>query len=190
MRLTTTPTLTKEILDELLICDHINGRLFWKERAPHWFSDEGLRSSEHNARLWNSRYAGQEAFTAIGPHGYCVGAIFRKGYRRARIIWMMATGSWPLQIEHRNGARWDDRWDNLRDEPQLVNGKNQKLRSTNKSGINGVRWRDDVKKYAAEICVEGRSIHLGWFDCIDDAAAARLSANKLHGFSDRHGSPE
>ena len=44
-----------------------------------------------------------------------------------------------------------------------------------------------TKRYAANITVNYRSIFLGNYDTLEEAAAARLEAEKLYGFHENHG---
>jgi hypothetical protein len=47
------------------------------------------------------------------------------------------------------------------------------LHITNTSGINGVEWAARRKKWCARGYQAGRAVHIGYFDTIEDATAAR-----------------
>lgn len=53
---------------------------------------------------------------------------------------------------------------------------NQRLKSTNTSGITGVWWHNQVKKWAAEIMFHGKKTSLGCYPTIEEAAEARHNA--------------
>ncbi|MFI5268449.1 MAG: AP2 domain-containing protein [Chloroflexota bacterium] len=42
-------------------------------------------------------------------------------------------------------------------------------------------------RFRARIRVSGQLIHLGYFGALDDAKAARVAAQRAHGFSEKHG---
>jgi hypothetical protein len=65
---------------------------------------------------------------------------------------------------------------NLRWATRREQGTNQRLRSTNKSGLRGVSWNISKSKWRASITVCGKSIHLGYFSDKNDAALAYDSA--------------
>lgn len=64
---------------------------------------------------------------------------------------------------------------------------NHTKRSDNKSGINGVHWNKDKKRWVAQIRVNGIAKHLGYFFEKEDAEQTRLGANKKYGFHENHG---
>ena len=76
-----------------------------------------------------------------------------------RLAWFYMTGQFPTeQIDHINGDSTDNRWCNLREVSHVGNSKNQKLRSTNSSGVTGVYWSESRQKWCASITVKGKSI--------------------------------
>jgi len=95
---------------------------------------------------------------------------------------------WPEgHIDHIDGDTLNDRIKNLRDVTNAENHKNAKMAKSNKSGFNGVSFCKQTGRWRAVIKVNFRNIHLGRFDKIEDAIAARQIANERFGFSDRHG---
>lgn len=105
-----------------------------------------------------------------------------------RFAWAYHYGEWPPhQIDHKNGDKKDNRIKNLRATTDYKNAKNQRKRSNNTSGVTGVYWASDRGKWCASIKVNYRQKHLGFFRRKSDAIAARKQAEKIHGFSTRHG---
>ena len=106
-----------------------------------------------------------------------------------RLAWFYMTGEFPAgQIDHINGDGTDNRWSNLRNVTHAANSKNQRLRSTNSSGVTGVHWSEDRGKWCASITVEGRTVSLGRHDTLEEAKDARLKAERDYGFHENHGS--
>jgi hypothetical protein len=110
-------------------------------------------------------------------------SIDRKNYLASRLAWFYVTGEWPVhEIDHKNRNPADNRWENLREATRQQNSHNQSKRKTNTSGLKGVRWKKANQKWRAEIRVDGKSVHLGYFDSKEQASAAyRDAARQLHG---------
>lgn len=116
-------------------------------------------------------------------HGYIAIQIVGKNYRVHRLAWLYMTGDFPKQeIDHINGVRNDNRWNNLRDVTPSVNKQNQrKPRIDNTSGYAGVGWRKDIGKWYVQIRVNKKKIHLGLFTDKEKAAAHYLQKKReLH----------
>lgn len=90
--------------------------------------------------------------------------------------WVIMTGEWPtFQIDHINGNRKDNRWENLRAAVQKQNSANMRKRSNNKSGYKGVaKIRDGA--WGAYIHVNGKTKYLGTYSCPRVAHGAYVMA--------------
>jgi len=85
-------------------------------------------------------------------------------------------------VDHRDGDGLNNRRENLRLASHAENIRNQRKPDNNTSGHKGACWRKDVRKWVAQIGIDGKLKHLGYFDNIEDAAAAyREAADKYHG---------
>ncbi|MBB6424998.1 HNH endonuclease signature motif containing protein [Sphingopyxis sp. JAI128] len=172
-----------DMLRQLLRYEPETGKLYWIERPPELFK------SDSHAKGWNSRFAGQQAFTQSASGGYRAGAIWGRKYLAHRVIWAVHHGHWPLQtIDHINGVRFDNRITNLRDVPHRENMRNLSLSPANSSGFAGVMQSKRDGRWFAYIYVNGKRIHLGMYGSRDEAVAARLSANSQYGFRTARGS--
>lgn len=120
--------------------------------------------------------------TGIGG-GYIKITVDRIQYRAHCLAWYYMTGS-PvpkgLEIDHIDRNRKNNAWKNLRAVSRSQNCMNHGLRSNNISGVRGVSWHAQCKKWMARITVEGNIIHLGLFPTVEDAASARKEAEKKY----------
>ena len=178
------PLPSQEVLRQLLSYLMCTGKLFWKERGVEWFTDQ-RRSAFHQCALWNSRYAGQEAFTATGSDGYLKGTVLGTYYLAQRIIWKLMAGVDPDEIDHKDGQRQNNAWLNLRNVDRDANARNLAIPSRNTTGAMGVypvrsRWY-------ASIRFDNKSKHLGVFDTFEEAVTARKAAEVAYGFHPNHG---
>lgn len=169
--------LRAEIISSLVDYDPETGKIFWKERDISTFK---LRRT---GLAFNSTHAGKEAFTATDGRGYKSGRIFDKTYHAHRVAWAAFFGVWPDVIDHINGDRSDNRLKNLRSVSKADNARNR--RSFGKA--LGVNFDPRRGKWRARITVARKEIHIGYFDTEDEALAARLIAQKEHGFHENHG---
>ena len=98
-------------------------------------------------------------------------------YHAAQLAWLLFYGEWPSSIvDHADGDPSNDRIANLRLATQRQNLGNSRRPRHNKSGVKGVHWHAQNKKWVAQISVYNKSRHLGSFERIEDAAAAYRSA--------------
>lgn len=180
--------VTSDILNELLRYEPDTGELYWKERGEKWFEEGDRFSAESKARIWNTRFAGKEAFTYKGKKGYKRSSIFNFYFEAHRIIWCMMTGGWPDQVDHINGVRDDNRWCNLREVDQKTNGRNSAKSTLNTSGVRGVSWCNLRKKWRVRIYNdESKRIELGYYRCLKAATEIRKEAEKEYGYHENHG---
>lgn len=87
-----------------------------------------------------------------------------------------------MQVDHVNCNPLDNRRCNLRLATNSQNQRNRGSNKNNKSGFKGVSWRVSRQKWLAQIEIDGKGKHLGYFDTPEDAAQAYdKAARELHG---------
>ncbi|RZI60680.1 MAG: HNH endonuclease [Pseudomonas sp.] len=117
----------------------------------------------------------------LNPAGYVIASIDGQSYFLHRIAFKLVTGKDPEgDIDHINGVRHDNCWNNLRDVPRAMNNQNrQRANKGNAFGLLGVRKGKREGQYRATICVGGKFKSLGYFSNIEDAHNAYVSAKRI-----------
>jgi hypothetical protein len=180
--------LTSADLNLLLEYKEDTGLLYWKQRTPDSFSASKKYSAVRICSSWNVKHAGKEALNHKTKHGYLTGCVLSVPFMAHRVIWCMHTGFWPENfLDHINGDRSDNRLINLRQATALENARNLKLYRKNTSGVPGVCYKKQVRKWIATIRVCDARVHLGYFSEKPDAIAARKKAERFYGFHENHG---
>lgn len=104
-----------------------------------------------------------------------------RAYRAHRLAWLWMTGEWPdPECDHINTVKNDNRWFNLRKATREQNAANRNANSTSWTGRKGVTWDKRNSKWMAKLEIDGRTVNLGRFSSIDDAAAAYADGAKKH----------
>lgn len=165
------PLPSQEILKQLLAYDAETGALTWRKRTS------------------SRNYAGKEAGAAHGE-GYRIVMVNGVSYLAHRIIWKLVTGEDPLEIDHIDGNRSNNRISNLRTVTSAENSKNMKRAEDNSSGVTGVYFTKRLGKYIAEITANGKYRYLGLFCTLEEATAARKAAELELNFHKNHGRVE
>lgn len=187
------PLPPKEVLEQIFLYEPSTGFLIWKNR-PEW-----LFRSSRGHKAFNARHSGKVAGRRMHD---------REGRRRAifitltmpgkapatfiahRIVWKMITGEEPpAEIDHIDGDPFNNKFSNFRDGTNGENKRNICMRSTNKSGVTGVRWCANSKKWIAHARVDGRQTYLGSFGIndIDIAAMEVMEVRAEAGYAPTHG---
>lgn len=113
--------------------------------------------------------------------GYVYISLLGVKYRANRLAWFYVTGTWPTgEVDHKNTARDDNRWTNLRELTHAANKQNiRAARRDSKTGLLGVTRNHN--RFKAEITVDGELNYLGTFSTPELAHGAYLDAKRrLH----------
>lgn len=139
-------------------------------------------------RLDSGRVAGVTKKSQFMRYYYtCVEGV---KYANHNLAFLYMTGSFPkASADHINGDSFDNSWLNLRDVSIAENNKNKRKDKRNSSGVTGVHWSKKEKSWKAQITVNGKRIHVGYFKDLADAAMERWEAEIDHGFHPNHGRP-
>jgi len=130
--------------------------------------------------------------------GDIAGTKTKKGYIRIRVAdglymahrlaWLYVIGVWPkYQVDHENHIRDDNRWVNLSAATNQENSKNMSLSKRSTSGVCGVVWHKNHRKWQTYIAYNDKKIHLGYFGDFFEACCSRFSANNKYGYHRNHG---
>lgn len=111
--------------------------------------------------------------------GYAARTVRSKGVSK-HILMHRLVNETPdnLFTDHINGNKLDNRRCNLRTVTAAQNAYNKALLSTNSSGVRGVKWIKQTRKWRAEICLDREVKQLGNFKNIEDAERARWEAER------------
>lgn len=158
--------LTVERLREVLDYNPFTGAFTW------------AKTCSARAPAGNSAGVGAAKYQAIG--------IDNRLYRAHRLAWLYMHGNWPTGvIDHIDGNPKNNSIFNLRDVTQQVNTRNLKISKNSRSGVNGVNWNSKRQCWNAFIMINRKSINLGYFNSIPEAAAARKRFEQGLGFINR-----
>ena len=152
--------LSYEYVSEILEYDHSTGIFKWKKKIGHR-SKVGA-----NAGCISS--------------GYVHIGINRQLYPAHRLAWLMFYGYWPKYfIDHINGEPLDNKISNLRDVPCSQNLQNQRrAQQRSKSGLLGASFHAARKRWRAQIAVNSKTIHIGYFNTAEAAHQAYLEKKR------------
>jgi hypothetical protein len=129
----------------------------------HYDKDTGIFT-----RLKNGKIAGFK-----DPRGYVSMNLGRRLHYAHRLAWMYETGSMPENsIDHINGNKSDNRFQNLREATQQQNVLNVGKRARNSSGYKGVSFSKAAQKYEARYRFNKTSEYLGLFNTAYEAHVA------------------
>lgn len=106
----------------------------------------------------------------LDKNGYLKIKIDREQHYGHRLAFLIVLGYMPIEVDHEDLNRSNNKWLNLRPAVPLEQMRNRDMPKNNTSGVKGVRregggWR-------ARIRVDGKKLHLGTFKSIEEAATA------------------
>lgn len=110
---------------------------------------------------------------SVNSDGYLCITLQGRALRACRIAFLLITGDWPLGVvDHIDRDRSNNKWNNLRDVPVVVNTRNRNCK--------GFYWNKSEEKYHSQIMVDGKRYSLGWHDNIIDARVCYLRAKRVY----------
>lgn len=120
----------------------------------------------------------------VDKDGYLTSSYYYLGMLRIIRFHRIVAHPQPGQcVDHKNKNRADNRKQNLRCCSALENNWNKSLYATNTSGVTGVSFDKQRKRWVASITHNGKRIFIGRFHDKEDAVAARLNA-EVHLFGE------
>lgn len=117
---------------------------------------------------------------ARNSEGYIHIQIGRRKYKAHRLAWLYAHGEHPIEIDHINRVKDDNRLGNLRSVTHAQNGQNQRRPINNTSGYIGVDFHKRSSRWRARIKIDDKLTDIGYFDTKEAAAQARAKAEQTH----------
>lgn len=126
-------------------------------------------------------YRKPEKAGTIDGSGYVQTGIKGKYFKNHRLIFMMHHGFVPEFVDHIDGNKLNNRIENLRPATRSENQYNKKLKKQTFSGVKGVTWRNDLKKWRVKITVDGKEITIGNYKSLELAKKVmEESRTRLH----------
>ena len=168
--------ITAEYVRSILHYDPETGVFTWRDRPREHFK------TIKSCRTWNTRYAGTVA-GGMASSGYLQIKINAASYRAHRLAVFVMTDEWPKDmVDHIDMDKANNRWENIREATRSQNMANTVARKHSKSGIKGVCWHKQHRKWVAQLGGE----HGRGFICLSDCPAAasfayQIEADKHHG---------
>jgi hypothetical protein len=125
---------------------------------------------------------GQVAGCLHKGKGYIHVKIKAKCFKAHRLIFLYHHGYLPECVDHIDGDKTNNKIENLRAATKEENCRNQKIRSTNKSGYKGVKWVEHCKKWQVEVCKNYKQLRFGMYEDLELAGLVAIEATELiHG---------
>jgi hypothetical protein len=119
----------------------------------------------------NARQGDSAGFSR--PNGYRIITINGGKHYAHRIAWLYVYGVWPINtIDHINRDPSDNKLSNLREATKAQNNKNSSPIKGSSSKYKGVYLPKGKSKWVVRLHHEGKTKHIGVFDCEHEAALA------------------
>ena len=158
--------VTKELLNELF--EYKNGILYSKV-------------DRYKTAIKKGNVVG-----SISNQGYLRTCINYKSYKLHRLIFMMFYGYMPVEIDHVNGNKTDNRIENLREVSHSQNEWNKSKTVRNTTGIKNITFENG--KWRVRVGANNKTINVGIFDNLELAElVAQEARSKYHGNFANHG---
>lgn len=111
--------------------------------------------------------------------GYLITVVDGEDYRNHRLVWLWHYGYIPeYGLDHIDRDPGNNRIENLREASQTCNMRNTGLQRNNTSGVRGVSWSKQAKKWQAMIKIQKKYFGVGYSSCFLEAVCLRLAAEQ------------
>lgn len=154
--------LTQKKLKEILCYDQKTGIFTWKKSRGR--AARGDRAGNLNS------------------YGYIDIKINKKLYKASRLAFLYMDGYMPDIVDHIDRKRNNNKWSNLRDTNIIVNVRNKTNRNDSTSGITGVNYDINKRKWRVRIINNYNNISFGNYKIKHDAIMARYCAELKYGW--------
>ena len=153
--------------DEIITKEYLEQFFYYKDGFLYW------KISKCPAK------AGNKAGRIIGAGYYQLG-LNRKVYSNHRLIFLMHHGYLPIEVDHKDNNKLNNRIENLRAATSSQNSFNKPKRATNTSGVKGVNWDKGSNQWIARCEVGKKRYFLGRFNDIKEAEKVIVQFRNQH----------
>ena len=165
---------------------NINTNSLAKNREQ-WARIDGYRNYEVSwfGRVANTK-TGRILKGGLSSSGYTTVTLSKKGRQKTHCIHVLVAREWAANpdakrcVDHIDGDKTNNHYENLRYATHSENGMNLKTRTNTSSVYKGVYFQKKAGKWAAYIRINRILKHLGLFDNERDAAEAYNAAAIEH----------
>lgn len=139
-------------------------------------------SYDPDTGVFTHRKTGKQAGTEDSD-GYIRIGLNRKTQAAHRLAFLYMTGDWPTKdVDHMNGVRSANRWDNLREATRQENNADRTRLKNNNSGTKNVFWHEDSQRWGVKVGKDDKYYTCGNYDDFElTTLVANTVRNYLHG---------
>jgi hypothetical protein len=150
--------------------DYCDGELYWKSKPSKYAN---IKIGDKAGRVHST--------------GYRILQLNGVKQKLHRVIFLMHHGYLPAYIDHIDGNPLNNKVENLRPTTRSQNLCNTKLFINSKSGIKGVSWHTQSKKWYVQVRLKGKSVCQKLIDNLELAELVAIEArDKYHKEFARH----
>lgn len=91
-----------------------------------------------------------------------------------------------LTVNHKDGNILNNYYENLEWVTWLENANHRKIGKNTTSKYAGVYWNETCKKWASNLTIKGKRVHLGVHETEELASEARIAAMEANGIKSRY----
>jgi len=165
--------ISQEQINSIISYDPVTGFFHWLTRFSNSKSDNIFNS------LYSGKIAGGFVSSKNSKTKYITIKIHGKAYKAHRLAFLIMTGVLPEEVDHIDHDGTNNKWSNLRGSNRKDNSKNLPKQKSNKTGVIGVNWHKNAKKWQARaVDQDGRRVDLGRYDDFDEAVRVRKEYEK------------
>lgn len=124
----------------------------------------------------NRKQGGFIKNVANHSNGYCQVSFKGRMIRYHRLLWILVNGPIPegFFVDHKDGDKLNNNFENLRLLTNRENAQNTKFHRDGR--LPGIHWNKQHRKWQAQVWVEGKRSHLGYFTTQLEAFDAYIQA--------------
>ena len=121
-----------------------------------------------------------DALSSLTDKGYLRSSVGGKSYRVHRLVFLYHHGYMPIQVDHIDGNRMNNRIENLRAANRSENQCNRGALANNTSGYPNVSWHKKSKAWLVRVMKDGKTKVNIYVKDLELAGLVALEARSLY----------